>query len=161
MASEQKQNTDTISRNRQQFCDGLLVEIAKYEAALAKVMERRAIQQHANAIESEGNTLKWHNVVEAVRQELYPLIATSLGEAVEELIESKTLKPYNLSDNATDLVVEKLKTKKVLFSKEIEYIKGLVQRASAFRWDESESMFLFHSLFPIQFNHSADSATLH
>ena len=100
-------------------------------------------------------------MVEAVNQELYPLISTSLGQAVEELIESTTLKPHNLSDNATDLVVEKLKTKKVLFSKEIEYIKGLVQRASAFRWDESESMFLFHSLFPIQFNHSADSATLH
>ena len=117
--------------------------------------------KHLRAIDSEGNKLKWQNVVEAVKQELYPLIATSLGEAVEELIESKTLKPHDLSDNTTDLVIEKLKTKKVLFSKEIEYIKGLVQRASAFRWDESESMFLFHSLFPIQFNHSADSATLH
>ena len=161
MASEEEQNTDTLLRSRQQFCDGLLAEISTYEAALAKVNAERAIEENRDDPLSDRNVLKWHNVVEAVKQELYPFIATSLGKAVEELVESKALELHDLSDNATDLVIEKLKTKKVLFSKEIEYIKGLVQRARAFRWEESESTFLVHSLFPIQFNHSADSATLH
>ena len=105
--------------------------------------------------------LKWINVVEAVKQELYPLISTSLGEAVEELVESQTLKPNDLSVNATDMVIARLKTKKLLYTKEIEYIQEVVERASAFRWRESESMFLCHSLFPIDFNHSGDTVTLH
>ena len=162
------QKCEVYSRTKNIWIEGEVIDkFTDDEGQWVKVKYARTTKEmppndkHLRAINSGGNTLKWHNVVEAVNQELYPLIATSLVEAVEELIESKTLKPHNLSDNATDLVVEKLKTKKVLFSKEIEYIKGLVQRASAFRWDESESMFLFHSLFPIQFNHSADSATLH
>ena len=105
--------------------------------------------------------LKWMNVVEAVKQELYPLISTPLAESVEELVESQTLKPNDLGANAIEMVIAKLKTKKVLYSKEIEYIRDLVERASAFRWRESESMFLCHSLFPIDFNHSGDTVTLH
>ena len=159
---------EVYSRTKNLWIEGEVIDIfTDDEGQWVKVKYGRNTKEmppndkHLRAINSGGNTLKWHTVAEAVNHELYPLIATSLGEAVEELIESKTLKSGDLSDNATDLVIEKLKTKKVLFSKEIEYIKGLVQRASAFRWDESESMFLFHSLFPIQFNHSADSATLH
>ena len=105
--------------------------------------------------------LKWMNVVEVVKQELYPLISTSMGEAVEELIESQTLKPHDLSPDATEMVIARLKTKKVLYSKEIEYIQELVERASSFRWEESEGIFLCHSLFPIGFNHSGDTVTLH
>ena len=36
--------------------------------------------------------VKWHNLVEAVRQELYPLIATALGQSVDELVATGTLK---------------------------------------------------------------------
>ena len=105
--------------------------------------------------------VKWHNLVEAVRQELYPLIATALGQSVDELVASGTLKEDDLTESATDKVIEMMKNKKVLYNKEIEYIRDLVKRADAFRWDESESMFLCHSLFPIELNHSGDTANLH
>ena len=77
--------------------------------------------EHLRTIDSEGNKLKWHNVVEAVKQELYPLIATSLGEAVEELIESNTLKPHNLSDTATDLVIDNINISSTTYCRFIEF----------------------------------------
>ena len=77
--------------------------------------------------------VNWNNVVEAVGQELYPKIAESMALSVEELKGKRTLKHDDLSGDATDRVIETLKTKKVLYNKEIVYIKGLVERARAFQ----------------------------
>ena len=93
--------------------------------------------------------VKWHNLVEAVNQELYPLMATSLGLSVDELIDAGTLNEDDLSDEATDKVIQRMKNKKVLYSTEIEYIKDLVKRANAFQWDATESMCLGHFYFLI------------
>lgn len=97
--------------------------------------------------------VKWHNVVEAVRHELYPLIASALGQSLDELMATGTLEVDDLSDGAIDEVIEIMKTKKVLYNKEIEYIKDLVKRARTFRWEENESMFLCHFLFPTVWDH--------
>ena len=105
--------------------------------------------------------LTWYNVMECVRQELYPAMAASMSQALDELVVKSRFDIGDLGGKAVERVIEGLKTKKVLFNKEIEYIRDLVQRARAFKWEKSESMFLCHSLFPIQFNHSGHSATLH
>lgn len=92
----------------------------------------------------EENKLNWRNVVEAVKHELYPVMATSLGQSVDGLVHSDTVSPEDLSDEATDKVITELKAKKLLYNNEIEYIQELVKRARTYRWKESESMFLYH-----------------
>ena len=73
--------------------------------------------------DSAPNKVSWHNVAEAVKLELYPLIATSLGQSVDRLVDEGALSEHDLSGEATDKVIEELKTRKVLFSKEIEYLR--------------------------------------
>ena len=126
-----------------------------------RTIEMSPNDEHLQAVSSDENILKWDNVVEAVKKELYPMISTAMGQSVKELIDSNTLKPNNFSDNAIEKVIGKMKDKKVLYNKEIEYIRDLVKRAKAFRWEESESMFLCHSLYLIELNHSGDTADLH
>lgn len=93
--------------------------------------------------------IKWHNLTEAVRQELYPLMATSFGQSVDELMDEGYLQQADLSDEATDKVVDKLKKKKkLLCNNEIAYIKGLVKRARDFHWKKSDGIFV-DVLFPL------------
>ena len=91
--------------------------------------------------------LKWENVAKALEQELYPQIGSSLGLSVHDLVATGTLNEDDLSHTATVKVIEMMKNKKVLYNKEIEYIKDLVKRANAFQWDETESMCLDHFIF--------------
>ena len=156
--------------DQKRWIAGKVIDVFKTEEEeWVKVKFGRTIKEmspndkHLRTVIFGGGELKWHNVVEAVKQELYPTMATWLGESIKELLSSDTdtVKPGDFSDNATESVIERLKTKKVLFNKEIEYIKELVQRANAFRWKESESMVLCHSLFPIRFNHFVDTAIVH
>ena len=113
------------------------------------VKEIRPNDEHIRKIVSGVN---WHNLVEAVRQELYPLIATALGQSIDELVATGTLKEDDLTDSATDKVIEMMKNKKVLYNKEIGYIRDLVKRANTFHWEETQSTFSCHSLCPIYFS---------
>ena len=162
------QKCEIYSKNEKQWIKGEVIDIfTDDEGQWVKVKFGRIIHEmspndeNIRAISSDGNILKWDNMVEAVKQELYPMISTKMGQSVKELMDSNTLKPNDFSDKAIEKVVDKMKDKKVLYNKEIEYIRDLVKRAKAFRWEDTESMFLIHSLFPIEFNHSGDTATLH
>ena len=163
------QQCEIYSRSKKCWINGEVIDIfTDKEGEWVKVKYGRTVKEmppNNEHIRKMAFGVKWHNVVEAVSQELYPLIATTLGQSVDELVTSDSLKEDDLTDDAVTIVIErmKMKSKKALYNKEIEYIKDLVQRATTFRWKESESMFMCrrHSLFPIQFNHSGDSATLH
>ena len=115
-------------------------------------------ESHELEKEEMRDDLTWYNAMQAVRHELYPAMAVSMSQAVDELVVTSGFAVGDLSEEAVDRVIEVLKNKKILYNKEIDYIRDLIKRANAFRWEESESMFLVHCLFPIQFNHSADSA---
>ena len=114
--------------------EGQWVKI-KYEDVVTKIVSN---EDFVRDIVSGGNTLKWHHVVEAVKQELYPLIATSLGQSVDELVDSKLLEDDDLTDDAIKQVLGVLKKKKLLYSNEIAYLTKLVERARIFRWRETE-----------------------
>ena len=86
------------------------------------------------------DALTWYNVMQCVRHELYPAMAISLSQAVDELVYKSGFAVGDLSEEAVNRVIEVLKTKKVLFSNEIEYIQDLVGRARAFEWDQNEGM---------------------
>lgn len=165
MTLQPDQKCEVYSRDRKRWIEGKVIDIFDDKEGqwvkVKYVAEMRSTDQHLRAFAPERNMLKWTNVGEAVKQELYPHIATQLKQSVDELVRSGTLIPSDFGDTATDNVITKLQTKKVLYNKEIKYIQGLVKRARAFRWNESESMFFCHSLSPIEFNHSGDSATVH
>ena len=60
--------------------------------------------------------LNWNHVVEAVKQELYPMISMALGQTVEELMYSKTLEPATKEVSISSLVAEtidELKEKRI------------------------------------------------
>ena len=87
--------------------------------------------------------LTWYNVMQCVRHELYPAMAISLSQAVDELVVKSGFAVGDLSEKAVERVLGVLKTKKVLFSNEIEYIQDLVGRARAFEWDQNEGTLFY------------------
>ena len=170
-----EQQCEIYSTNQKRWITGEVIDVfTDDEGPWLRVKYGRIIQEmspndeHLRAISSDENTLKWDNVVEAVKQELYPMISSALGQSVNELMEEQkdashavVLKENDLSEDAVGKVIDKLKTKRMLYSNEIEYIRDLVKRANVFRWEETESMFLIHSLFAIQFVQSGNTVNLH
>ena len=161
------QKVEIYDGNKREWVEGDVVEVfTDDEGEWLKIKCGRNIlemppnDQYLRAI---GAGVKWTNLTETVRHELYPLIATTLGQSVDELVstDQDPLKEDDLGNDAFDKVIERMTTKKVLYNNEIEYIRGMVERAREFKWEETESMFLCLSLFPNIFNHSGDTATLH
>ena len=119
---------------------------AKVTSAVTELMSK--IQPFVHEVIAKSHDLKqeeikdaltWYNVMQCVRHELYPAMAVALSQAVEEMVFTSGFAVGDLSEDAVHRVIEVLKTKKVLFSKEIKYIEGVVDRARAFEWEQSES----------------------
>ena len=102
------------------------------------LMKEIIAKSHDLKKEEMREELTWYNVMQCVRHELYPAMAISLSQAVEELVYKSGFAVGDLSEKAVERVIGVLKTKKVLFSNEIEYIQDLVGRARAFQWDQNE-----------------------
>ena len=107
--------------------------IAKFKPLLKEVIGK----SHDLKKEEVKGPLSWYNVMQCVRHEMYPMMAVSLSKAVEEMVFSSGFAVGDLSEEAVQRVIAMLKTKKVLFGKEIEYIQGLVDRARAFKWEQA------------------------
>ena len=73
--------------------------------------------------------MTWRGVVTAVNHELYPRMATAIGLSVDELIENELIGLTAFDEETVDAVIRVLKIKKpALLNKEIEFIKGIVER---------------------------------
>ena len=108
--------------------------LTKFEPLMKEIIAK----SHDLKKEEMREELTWYNVMQCVRHELYPAMAISLSQAVEELVFKSGFAVGDLSEKAVERVIGVLKTKKVLFSNEIEYIQDLVGRARAFQWDQNE-----------------------
>ena len=72
--------------------------------------------------------LSWStHMVEAVRHEMYPVMATSLQAAISNMQQASSFDPQSV-----DAVIKSLKLKKSLTNTEIQYFRKLVQRAAGF-----------------------------
>ena len=143
------QKCEIYSRSQKNWVKGEIIEIfTDDEGEWVRVKYGRNTKemppndQHLRAIASG---VKWQNMTEAVRHELYPLIATTLGQSADELMETSSLKEDHLGDDAVQKVIDLMKTKKALYNNEIKYIQGMVERARKFKWEDTQSTFSCHS----------------
>ena len=139
------QKVEIYDQLKKKWVKGEIIEIfTDHEGRWVKVKYGRTIKEmppNDPYLRAIAAGVKWYNLMEAVRHELYPLIATSLGQSADQLVDDGSLKEDDLSDDAFEKVIEMMKSKKVLFNNEIKYIQGMVERAREFKWEETESMF--------------------
>ena len=83
------------------------------------------------ALQSEiWKALNWNHIVNAVKHDMFPLMATSMESAVESLrVDQNSLTVDKLDDDAVQRVIDKMHQKRKLSTKEVEHIKMVVQRA--------------------------------
>ena len=69
-------------------------------------------------------------MVKCVNNELFPVLSVALKKCIDDkLSEDSSFNLNNFSKAAIDDVMERVKTKRTMNNKEIEYLKGLFQRA--------------------------------
>ena len=74
--------------------------------------------------------MTWFKVVNCVNTELFPVLAIALKECIDtKLSEDVDFKLDNFDDNVVDDIMERLKGKRAMNNKEVQYLKGLFQRA--------------------------------
>ena len=125
---------------------------------LVKPLMQSVSDSHKVEKDKAPDALNWYHVLHCVGQEMYPMMLQSLSLALNDLVNDSRFDIHDFRAETVQRVIDALKTKKVLLSDEITYIRGVVERANIFRWDESESMFLWLFSFPIDFNHSDEYA---
>ena len=142
------QKVEIFSLRERKWVKGDVIDVFKDDdGKWIKVKYGRHVEElppNDQYLRAIGAGVKWTNLTETVRHELYPLIATTLGQSVDELVstDQDPLKEDDLGNDAFDKVIERMTTKKVLYNNEIEYIRGMVERAREFKWEQTESMFL-------------------
>ena len=71
-----------------------------------------------------GPQFSWDHVVEAVRPEMYPIMAIKMEQAVA----IKEFDIFDLSEDGVDKMIDALNNTKGIHAKEVTYIKGVIQR---------------------------------
>ena len=76
--------------------------------------------------------LRWQHIVNAVKHEMFPMMAASMAKAIGEEDCAVNLSHPDISVDALNAVLNALKKKRVLSNKEVLYIHRLVDRAERF-----------------------------
>ena len=75
--------------------------------------------------------MTWPKVINCVRTELFPVLAIALKKCVDEkLSEDADFKLTDFGDKVVNEILEKLKGKRTMNNKEIEYLRILFKRAT-------------------------------
>ena len=78
-----------------------------------------------------SGTLTWFDVIQCVWTELFPVLSATLSQCIQEKLGLET--EFKLNDFEGDVVndiLERLKRKRTMNNKEINYLKQLIQRAA-------------------------------
>ena len=74
--------------------------------------------------------MTWLKVINCVNTELFPVLAITLKKCIDEkLFEDSEFKVVDFGSNVVEDVMKRLKAKRTMNSKEIEYLMELFQRA--------------------------------
>ena len=70
-------------------------------------------------------------MVQCVTHELFPVLSVKINECVQEkLLQDLNFKSSDITNDAVDDILKRLMTKRTMNNKEIEYLKGLIERAN-------------------------------
>ena len=143
------QHCDIFCRLQKKWVDGQVIDVFKdEEGQRLKVKYGRTITeiQPDDPDVRAKNTdiqsvfdLNWYHILHCIGQEMYPMMLRSMSSALSELMGASAVKFEidNFSKESVQKVIQTLKTKKVLLSNEIKYIEGVVERARAFKWEQT------------------------
>ena len=74
--------------------------------------------------------MTWFKVINCVNTEMYPVLAIALRNCIDEkLSEDINFKPDDFNEDVVNDVLDKLKGKRAMNNKEVQYLRGLFQRA--------------------------------
>ena len=69
-------------------------------------------------------------MVQCVTHELFPVLSVKINECVQEkLLQDLNFKSSDITEDAVEDILKRLMTKRTMNNKEIEYLKGLIERA--------------------------------
>ena len=75
--------------------------------------------------------MSWQNVVQCVTHELFPVLSVKINECVQEkLLQDLNFKSSDITSDAVEDILKRLMTKRTMNNKEIEYLKGLIERTN-------------------------------
>ena len=70
-------------------------------------------------------------MVQCVTHELFPVLSVKINECVQEkLLQDLNFKSSDITSDAVEDILKRLMTKRTMNNKEIEYLKGLIERAN-------------------------------
>ena len=85
--------------------------------------------------------MTWFKVINCVSTELFPVLAIKMRECIDEkLSEDTTFKLDDFGEVAVKDVIERLKGKRTMNNKEIEYLEALFQRATEYGQRQQQSL---------------------
>ena len=74
--------------------------------------------------------MTWFKVVNCVNTELFPVLSIALKKCIDEKIsENINFKVDDFHKDVVDDVMERLKAKRAMNNREVQYLRGLFQRA--------------------------------
>ena len=79
--------------------------------------------------------IRWQHIVNAVKHEMFPMMAASMAKAIGEEDCVVNLHHHNISTDALKAVLGALKKKRALSNEEVQYIRRLVDSARHFSWN--------------------------
>ena len=90
--------------------------------------------------------MTWFKVINCVNTELFPVLAIALKKCLDEKLSADPkFKSDNFGDDVVDDIIERLKGKRTMNNKEIEYLKALFKRATE-SGKEQQSLVKFNSI---------------
>ena len=80
-----------------------------------------------------SENITWHNVLQCVNQELFPVLSVKINECVQEkLLKDSAFKMSDIGTDAVEDIIERLMKKRTMNNKEITYLKELFERANEY-----------------------------
>ena len=77
--------------------------------------------------------LTWFDVIQCVWTELFPVLSATMSQCVQEKLASDIeFKLSDFGEDAVNDILERLKGRRTMNNKEIDYLKQLIQRAAEF-----------------------------
>ena len=74
--------------------------------------------------------MTWFKIVNCVNTELFPVLSIALKRCIDEkLSDDNNFKLYDFDDDTVDDIMERLKGQRSMNNKEVQYLKGLFERA--------------------------------